>query len=165
MDQINQQSNEVFGKSIRELEKHIGKSKGISVIAAQLKDRFIPLGIVLLFIIMLAVIWSLKSEVSSLQTEVSQLNNDNRALKEQIDAQAKEVLPVIKTSGDKGTEAFISHVVQEGDCFATISERYYQADDYASELAKLNGLTINSTLQIGQIIKVPKNKADLKKEM
>ena len=165
MKQINQQSNEVFGKSIRELEKHIGKSNGISIIAAQLKDRFLPLGIVLLFIIMLAVIWSLKSEVSSLQAAVSQLNNDNRTLKEQNDAQAKGVLPAIKTSGDKGTEAFISHVVQEGDCFATISERYYQADDYASELAKFNGLTNNSTLHIGQIIKVPKSKVELKQEL
>jgi len=130
-----------------------------------LKERLLPLAIVLLFVIMLTIIWSLKCEVSYLGATISQLNSENASLKEQIYAQAKQILPTTKTSDDKDADGFIFHVVQAGDCFATISERYYQELDYTSELAKLNGLTINSTLHIGQVIRVPKNKADLKNNL
>lgn len=160
MNEIKLQPNDVFGKSISDIEKQIIKTKGKSVIAA----RLFPQGIVLLFVIMLAIILALKCEVSGLQATITQLNSENASLNSKLNAQAKLVLPAIKTSEDKGTEGFISHVVQAGDCFDAISERYYQTGDYVSELARLNGLTINSTLQIGQIIRVPKNKADLKKE-
>jgi LysM repeat protein len=114
---------------------------------------------------MLAIIWGLKFEISGLQAAISQLNIENTSLKEQLDAQTKQVLPSAKTPDDQSTEKFIYHAVQPGDCFATISERYYQSDAYASVLAKLNGLTIESTLNIGQIIKVPKNKADIKMDL
>ncbi|HBC92751.1 MAG TPA: hypothetical protein DCZ10_07550 [Pelotomaculum sp.] len=114
---------------------------------------------------MFAIIWSLKCEVSYLEAAITQLNSENASLKEQIYAQAKQILPTTKTSDDKGVDGFIFHVVQGGDCFATISERYYQEADYTSELARLNGLTIHSTLHIGQIIRVPKNKADLKNNL
>jgi LysM repeat protein len=164
MNQIKPQFDDIFGKSVGELEKQIRKSKRTSVIAAQLKDRLFPLGVILLFVIMLAIIWGLRFEVSGLQSKISQLNNENTSLKEQLDAQAKQVLPAAKTSDDQSTGELIYHAVQPGDCFATISEQYYQADDCASELAKLNGLTIESTLHIGQIIRVPKSKADIKME-
>lgn len=164
MNQIKPQFDDIFGKSVGELEKQIRKSKRTSIIAAQLKDRLLPLGVILLFVIMLAIIWGLKFEISGLQAKISQLNNENISLKEQLDVQAKQVLPAEKTSDDQGTEGFIYHAVQPGDCFATISERYYQADDCASELAKFNGLLIESTLHVGQIIRVPKNKADIKME-
>lgn len=166
MEQINLQTNEISGKTIKELEKLIRKPEGISGIFAQWKDQFIPIGITLLLIIMAVVIWNLKHEVSELQTKISHLNSENASLKGQLDEQVNQVLPALKLPDNKGTEEFISHRVQEGDCFENISERYYQTGDYASELARLNGLTITSTLQIGQLIKVPKEagKLNSKKE-
>lgn len=164
MNEIKLQSNDVFGKSVSDLEKQISESKGKPVITAQLKDRLLPLGIILLFIIMLAVICDLKFQVSSLQATISQLNSDNALIKSQLDAQVEQVVPATNAAGDKTAEGFIYHVVQAGDCFETISEQYYQADDYASKLAKLNGSTIKSILHVGQVIRVPKNKADLTKE-
>ncbi|OPX90101.1 MAG: hypothetical protein A4E53_01316 [Pelotomaculum sp. PtaB.Bin104] len=164
MCEIKSQSNDIFGKRISEIEKQNSEFKGKPVMAAQLKEWLFPLSIVLLFVIMHAIIWGLKCEVSSLRATITQLKSDNASIKSQLDAQVKQVLPAIKTLDDKTTEEFIYYVVQEGDCFETITERYYQTSEYASELAKLNNLTIHSILQIGQIIKVPKNKAYLTKE-
>jgi len=156
MKEIDLQGQEITGKTVKEVEKEIRKPEGISAIIEQWKDQFIPLGTVLLLIIMTIAMWNLKHEVSELQAKIFELNSDNASLREQFEVQAKLIFPTTELTDNKGTEEFLSHVVQAGDCFENISERYYQTADYAYELARLNGLTINSTLQIGQTIKVPK---------
>lgn len=158
------QSNETFGKTVSELEKKIHKLEGISGFYEKWKDQLISIGIVLLLVIMIIVMWYLKHEISEMQNKIYQLNNDNVSLRAQLDAQAKYVLPAIKLYDNKGTEEFLLHVVQAGDCFENISEHYYQTSDYALALARLNGLKINSTLKIGEIIKVPQNKIEIIKE-
>jgi hypothetical protein len=153
---MKQQSNEVFGKNISELEEQIYSSGVTSVVATQTTSHLFSLCAIFIFLIMLAIICGLKYEVSSLKSTISQLNNENTSLKEQVAVQTKQALPDKNNTDDKTAEGFIYHIVQEGDCFENISKKYYQTGDYVSELARLNGLTAYSTLHIGQVIRVPK---------
>ncbi|GBF33770.1 hypothetical protein DCCM_2880 [Desulfocucumis palustris] len=52
---------------------------------------------------------------------------------------------------------YINHRVQSGESLSHISKRYYNSIRYSEYLAKVNGISVNSQLSVGQIIKVPGN--------
>jgi|GEM_PF-2988848 len=143
-------NHEIIGKAVKELDKCNFQDN--KYFFSQQKHLLLGLSILSLFIFLTGTVWSLKHETTILKSKVSQLNEENASFKEQISIQTNQ-LP---------DNEFIYHEIQEGECFETISKRYYGTENYASKLALLNNMTVDTILNIGQIIKVPKESDMLK---
>lgn len=146
-----------FGLTVIELEKSILREhpdSNLDMVKYFLSDWGRLLATIFLLIIMLLVSISvlninremseLSKELSFLQTEYARLNEENNQLQ-------------IQLSESRQQNELILHSIERGDHFSYISELYYGTADFAPYLAELNEINMNSQLQIGQIIKVPKN--------
>lgn len=68
--------------------------------------------------------------------------------------QAAGVIPPSNPEAAPPSESIV-HIVQKGDSLAMISIIYYGKEDFAPDLAELNGVSDGRTLFAGQEIKVP----------
>ncbi len=64
--------------------------------------------------------------------------------------------PPKENEGEKIDKAYIFYVVEYGDTLESISEKFYGAKSKYSTIMKQNGLDINSVLEAGQILVIPK---------
>jgi hypothetical protein len=139
------------GKSIREIEKQINSEKSGHNWQVVI-TRFLPgLLLVLLGYGLAGLNWH--SQMDRLNADNTSLKIENGILREENASLQKQLTDWQTT--DKLT-SIIYHDIKRHDTLGSISVKYYGTDGYASELAKLNGLTVRTTLQVGQIIKVPR---------
>jgi hypothetical protein len=97
---------------------------------------------------------SLKKEINELR---GQLISQTAGLTQAENAgqnQLAEVTPPVSPI-DPSQNSFIMYSVQSGDKLTTISSVYYSREDFAPNLAELNGIPVDSQLNVGQKIKVP----------
>ena len=152
----------VEGKTVKELERYL--------IAGKMKDNkgfkglFSQWGFWLLVLLLGALIyqayalWNMGQESKILHSELSQLKVENTTLKERIAAAetAETGEQTTPQPPEIDPSPYIYHTIQSGDSFAVISNRYYGTEVFASDLAKFNGIAKQTRLQVGQIIRVPK---------
>ncbi|MFZ5596602.1 MAG: LysM peptidoglycan-binding domain-containing protein [Bacillota bacterium] len=161
----------IEGKTVRELEEYLYRRRSIKFFSPK---NVLLLLMCILFASAAVFFWNMKKEISSLKNEITQLNSENEVLKKQVDGYKTNQQTVIQSAGKGGTAVqstpasqnasnqgndIIYHVVGAGDCFEVISNKYYGTEKYAPDLARLNGMTVNSIMRVGQKIKVP-NKPD-----
>lgn len=146
-----------FGLTVKQLEKSISQDPPDSILD-RLQYFLSKWGRLLAAIFLVIVLFlacrcalnfnremsELSKELYFLKTEYAQLNEENNQLQKQLsDALIQNDV--------------ILHSIESGDNLSFISEHYYGTDDFAPNLAALNGITLSTQLHIGQIIKVPKN--------
>ncbi|WP_347488621.1 LysM peptidoglycan-binding domain-containing protein [Desulfoscipio sp. XC116] len=139
------------GKSVREIEKQISNGKGVlgwrvRIVHILLALLFILLGYGGASLILHNEIDRLVADNTTMKIKNGVLKEDNASLKKQLNDNQRVNQPI----------SVIYHDVKKNDTLGSICVRYYGTGSYASHLAKLNGLTVKTTLQVGQIIKVPK---------
>ncbi len=111
----------------------------------------------------------LNEEIQALQVSIAQ--NDNRVQKTGGENQAREdddengdgTSASSTGTGAGGSETrgdYTNYVVKPGDTLNGISLSLYGTESYASQIAQLNGLTLESVLQVNQTLKVPKKPAE-----
>ncbi|OPY60834.1 MAG: hypothetical protein A4E56_02446 [Pelotomaculum sp. PtaU1.Bin065] len=166
--------SEIIGKSIKDIE--IIYSKDTSFI----KKKHLMLGLmitVLLIFVMGVRIYKLEMSVPPTQNVQNNEGEEYVSFKEQvgepIEQQSVEQQSIDQQSIDQQSidqqsvdqqpagqtppaDEIIYYEIQKGDCFETIATYYYGSESYASELARFNKMKVNSILNIGQIIKVPR---------
>ncbi|AEG59547.1 LysM domain-containing protein [Desulforamulus ruminis] len=152
----------VEGKTVKELEKYLiaGKINGNK----DFKDLFSQWRFWLLVLLLGVIIylvyahWNVRQESKILYSELSQLKVENTTLKERIAAaeMARAGEQASPQAPQTDPSPYIYHTIQKGDSFAVISNRYYRTEVFASDLAKFNGIPKQTRLQVGQIIRVPK---------
>lgn len=146
------------GKSIREIDSQNNGKVGISwrfVISI-----IIP-GLLLILLGYGLASFYLHGKINRLNASIADLQMENGILKEEKALMQSQLAEMQVASGSTD---FIYHDVKHQDTLGSISVKYYGTGRYAAELAKLNGLTVRTTLHVGQIIKVPrKPQADWKK--
>jgi len=151
--------SEIIGKSIKDIE--IIYSKDTSFI--QKKHLMLGLMITVLLIFVMGVrIYKLEMSVPPTQNLQNNEGEEYVSFKEQV-GEPVEQQSVEQQSVDQQpagqtppADEIIYYEIQKGDCFETIATYYYGSESYASELARFNKMKVNSILNIGQIIKVPR---------
>jgi len=150
-------NSQIIGKAVKDLE--MLDLRETNHFFLQKKYLLLGLSITVLVIFMLGIIWSHKHEESVLLTKEVQSNNEEAVtLMEQISEPVDQPAPEQPSSN----EDFIYHEIQKGECFEIISNNYYGTEDYAAELAQLNNMTVSTILNIGLIVKIPRDINKLK---
>jgi len=111
----------------------------------------------------------LNEEIQSLQASIAQNDNrtqetggENRARKDD-DEDGDGTSTSNTGTSEGGTETrsdYTNYVVKPGDTLNGISLSLYGTESYASQIAQLNGLPLESVLQVDQTLKVPKKPAE-----
>lgn len=153
----------IEGRTVREIEKYLA-AKPLNYSGRILKALLMFLAAGLILILPVSIIWDLRQDSAALRAQVASLQEENDMLKKQIagrmqlvnPAQSKEeTLPRNSDSSGLQPGGYINHRVQSGESLSHISKRYYDTIRYSEYLARINGLSVNSQLNVGQIIKVP----------
>lgn len=157
MDNLENQNNEIY-QEFNDSSKKQNVWKLISIITATLS------------ILLLFGIWYtnnerifLRIENNSLSQQVKNLKDENNALltklaqektnKQDDDKDDKTEKQPEKTQQAK--EDYSLYEVKPGDSLAKISILMYGTEIYADDIAKVNGLKLESLLQLGQKLKIP----------
>ena len=80
------------------------------------------------------------------QDSINIMQSQVNLLRSQIDS--------LKGLNNEGAKEFF-YIVTKGDSFSKISRRFYHTEKYASEIASLNGLSLNSIIHPEMKIKIP----------
>lgn len=151
-DSLEQQSP-IEGMTVKELEEYLNKKpRGLFKNFAQHKISFVGIILGLLLIFMSGSLWDLQREVVVLRAEVARLEAEKAALETELAGNSKQDIK-------QPEQKFKYYHIQSGDSFSVISKRYYGTEKYASILARINGISEDAQLNLGQVIKVP-NKLD-----
>lgn len=150
--------NKLEGKTIREIEEeHLNGGESYGVLFT-----FGAGAILLLLVFFIG--WQINSKIANLRVENKNLVAENTVLKEEVNQlnnqlasiRMTENLPEPETKPEVSAQnEYFFYEIKPRDTLGDISNEYYGVPTYAPELAKLNGLSVNSTLRVGQIIKVP----------
>lgn len=165
--------SELIGKTVKDIEGIYFQET--SPIFVQKKYLIIGLIITVLLIFFMGVVRIYKYETSVSPTQAEQLNANEgyvtfkEQIKEPVNQQQVNQQPVSQqpvnqhqVNQQPPVDDVTYYKIQEGDCFEIISNYYYGAEIYASELARFNKMDLDSILSIGQIIKVPRETDKLK---
>ncbi|SFQ95817.1 LysM peptidoglycan-binding domain-containing protein [Desulfoscipio geothermicus] len=137
------------GKVVKEIEESINKNKKLHWKAI----LYLSAGVVFIFLLLTA--WNAHQETVILKTTVNSLKAENNVLKKE-NITLKEELRSYRTKKETSQNKYIYYEIKQNDTLGSISLHYYGTEIYAAKLAEMNGLTVNSTLRVGQVIKVPK---------
>jgi LysM repeat protein len=167
------------GRTIRELESYLSGRQANSL--GIIKVLLIFLAIAVLLVLPGSLIWTMKQDVASLKSENARLSRENSSLQQKLAGVKSNIAPTVvagaspqtglQPSGQTGAGAgssvaknisqgepdgLIHHQVQPGEYLSLISQQYYGTIKYTGYLAGLNGIDMNSRLNVGQVIKLPK---------
>jgi LysM repeat protein len=143
--------NSLEGKTVREIEASL-KNKNRKT---QLKSLLLlVMGAAL--IILSCVIWHQNTVLARQKAANDMLAVENKTLKEEINILKEKLAGYQVVNELPQNELYLYYEIKPGDTLGKISQQYFGTDDHASRLAKLNGLTVEATLQVGQVIKLPK---------
>lgn len=134
--------NGLEGKTVREIEARLQHHRRVTPALLLLVA-----GAALL--IAAGVIWHHQAACDALEVE-------NKTLKEEINILKEKLAGRQVTGALPGNELYLYHEIKPGDTLGKISQQYFGTGDYAARLAELNGLTTKTTLQVGQVLKIPK---------
>lgn len=151
---------EYSGLTITELENKLiteQPENGINIVFRALSrwGRLLAaLCLVLILIYGICYIQGLKKEIEGLRRELDSRSGsasqaENTGLSLPADNTASGV------PGQTAQNEFIFYHVQRGDTLSTISNTYYDSEEFAPYLAELNNIPADSQLNVGQEIKVP----------
>ena len=152
-------SNKLEGKTVREIdEEQLSGGRNYGMLLA------IAAG-ALLVLLVLFISWQVNSRINYLRIENRNLIAENAALKEEVNTLQNQLTSIKKTGKVQPLQNiqpneiiqndYIYYVIKPRDTLGDVSNKYYGVPIYGPGLAKLNGLKVNSTLQVGQIIRVP----------
>ncbi|WP_027365332.1 LysM peptidoglycan-binding domain-containing protein [Desulfotruncus alcoholivorax] len=158
--------NKLEGRTVREIEgEHLNGGMNYRMLFA--------LGAGAIFVLLMFLIgWQINLKIANLRVENNNLVAENTALKEEVSElktqlagikMAEKLLP--QDTQPKGTiqNEYIYYEIRPKDTFGDISNKYYGVPIYGPALAKFNGLSVKTMLQVGQVIKVPIKPDKLKK--
>ena len=150
--------------SAKAVEKNVKLDKGILIVGGV---------IIILFVILFVRNLTLSAKLEEAQqkvTDFEQLQQDNEQLKLNIVALEEKLtkngisLTDDTTSGENGGEntsadsgQYDTYTVVSGDTLSGISNKVYGNFSGYKKILEANGLTENSSIQIGQVLKIPKN--------